>query len=77
MDPATFDTQTTKSLRALGINRVSLGLQSFNDTTLELIGRAHRMEDIYRAIESVVDGGVEVSIIRKCDMKYYPRLFYF
>ncbi len=33
------------ALRALGVNRLSLGIQSANDTELKLIGRRHRFED--------------------------------
>lgn len=33
------------ALRALGVNRLSLGIQSANDTELKLIGRRHSFED--------------------------------
>ena len=75
MDPATFDAQKMRNLHAIGINRVSLGLQSFNDTTLGLLGRAHKVDDIYRAIESVVDGGIEVSKERRHGLRPWSILF--
>ncbi|MFD1440196.1 radical SAM family heme chaperone HemW [Lacticaseibacillus hegangensis] len=40
-------------LRALhenGVNRLSIGVQSFNDAILKAIGRTHRVADVYQAI---------------------------
>jgi hypothetical protein len=50
MDPGTFTLEKAKSFRELGINRVSLGIQSFDDRILESIGRVHRREDITDAL---------------------------
>ncbi len=46
MDPASFDRATLQDLCAAGINRVSLGGQSFDDTVLEMLGRRHRRHDL-------------------------------
>jgi coproporphyrinogen III oxidase-like Fe-S oxidoreductase len=53
MDPATFDGDKIKGLREIGVNRISLGIQSFNDDILAKSGRAHRVEDVYRALDDV------------------------
>jgi len=53
MDPGTFTHGTLQRLRALGVNRVSLGVQSFQDAQLEACGRTHRVADIQRAIADV------------------------
>lgn len=50
MDPGTFDLETLKNLSAAGINRVSLGVQSFHDGILEKCGRAHRLIDVENSI---------------------------
>ena len=50
MDPGTFDREALRSLRQLGINRVSLGVQSFTDQQLEACGRTHRLADVQQAI---------------------------
>ncbi len=50
MDPGTFSLETLQALRNLGINRVSLGVQSFHDQQLEACGRTHRLADILQAI---------------------------
>jgi oxygen-independent coproporphyrinogen-3 oxidase len=50
MDPGTFTRETLAALKRVGINRVSLGVQSFQDTQLEACGRTHRVADVYQAI---------------------------
>ena len=46
MDPASFDQADLQSLIRVGINRVSLGGQSFDDRVLEGLGRRHRRLDL-------------------------------
>ena len=48
-NPSTFDLQKLTELRALGLNRVSLGMQSAIPEELRLIGRTHRSEEIKKA----------------------------
>ena len=38
-------------LRELGVTRLSLGVENFDDRILELNGRAHRSPEIYRVYE--------------------------
>ena len=51
MDPGTFDQEKALALQALGFNRISLGVQSFNDTILESLGRIHREADVIQALQ--------------------------
>ena len=44
-NPATADRAHLYSLRSLGINRLSIGLQSADDRELALLGRAHSFAD--------------------------------
>lgn len=37
-------------LKEYGVNRLSIGVQSFNDRLLEKIGRSHRVHDVYESI---------------------------
>jgi len=53
MDPGTFTVEHLQALKQIGFNRISLGVQSFNDTILEGIGRVHRRKDIDQAIQSI------------------------
>ena len=54
MDPGTFTREALQALRQLGVNRVSLGVQSFQDTQLEACGRTHRVHDVYQAIADLL-----------------------
>lgn len=53
MDPGTFSLSTLSSLKELGFNRISLGVQSFDDNILATMGRVHRSRDVYRSIEMI------------------------
>lgn len=55
MDPGTFDKEKMERLLELGINRVSLGVQAFQEELLRACGRAHGLKDVYEAIEIVTD----------------------
>ncbi len=49
MDPASFDRPRLEATLAAGVNRVSLGGQSFEDAVLEGLGRRHRRADLLEA----------------------------
>ena len=49
MDPASFDGPRLAGYLAAGVNRVSLGGQSFDDAVLARLGRRHRSTDLLRA----------------------------
>ncbi|MFZ0407008.1 MAG: radical SAM family heme chaperone HemW [Cyanobium sp.] len=51
MDPASFDQERLAGYLAAGINRVSLGGQSFDDAVLTSLGRRHRAEDLLQATQ--------------------------
>ena len=48
-NPATADLAYFKALRALGVNRLSVGMQSAHDNELAALGRVHRADDFKRA----------------------------
>jgi oxygen-independent coproporphyrinogen-3 oxidase len=48
-DPETIRAENAAAWRAAGIDRISLGAQSFQDTELVAAGRMHRRDDIGRA----------------------------
>lgn len=56
-NPKNLTYEKLKSLRELGFNRISLGVQSFSDETLKLIGRNHDKKEIYLAIENIKKAG--------------------
>jgi oxygen-independent coproporphyrinogen III oxidase len=49
-DPETVTPEKAAAWLAAGINRISLGAQSFHDAELKPAGRMHRREDIFGAI---------------------------
>lgn len=53
--PATLTPRKAQLLRAWGIDRLSLGVQSFNDKEASLLGRPQKVRDVEQAIEVVHD----------------------
>ncbi len=51
MNPKTADSEKLLMLSEMGVNRLSIGVQSFCDTELSALGRAHNAEDALAAIE--------------------------
>lgn len=56
--PSTVKVDKIKTLKDLGVNRFSLGVQSFQNLFLEKLGRQHNRKQIYRAIEILRAQGV-------------------
>jgi len=50
-NPGTVDQQYFAGYRAAGVNRLSIGAQSFQDKHLKLLGRIHHRTDAIKAIE--------------------------
>ncbi|WP_199246187.1 radical SAM family heme chaperone HemW [[Phormidium] sp. ETS-05] len=58
MDPGTFDREKLVGVLAAGVNRVSMGVQAFQDELLKLCGRSHAVTDIFAAVDLVCQVGV-------------------
>ena len=50
-NPSSVEAKKLYLFNQAGINRISLGIQSFNDTTLRFLGREHDAADSKRALE--------------------------
>ena len=48
-EPGTLTESKLAAIRELGVTRLSLGVEHFDDQVLEINGRAHRSAEIYRA----------------------------
>lgn len=59
MDPGTFDYKKMQEMMLLGVNRVSLGVQAFQEKLLRSCGRAHGLKEVHEAIDIVKSCGVE------------------
>ena len=50
-NPGTFEAQKFRDYRAAGVNRLSIGIQSFNPKHLKALGRIHDDSEAWRAVE--------------------------
>ncbi len=55
LNPETINLDYLKSLKALKINRLSFGCQTFNNKILKLIGRRHNSKDVENALNYAFD----------------------
>jgi len=58
-NPGTVDAGTLAALRERGVNRLSLGVQSFADDELRLLGRIHTAEQAAAALAAARQAGFE------------------
>ncbi|WP_163526406.1 radical SAM family heme chaperone HemW [Halobacillus ihumii] len=57
-NPGDLDFEKVKLLKAFGVNRISLGVQVFDDDMLEKIGRVHRVKDVYTNVDRLIQAGL-------------------
>lgn len=67
MSPATISAEKLALLRAFGMRRASLGVQSFVEAEVRAAGRAQRNAEVHGALELMARSGVEV---RNLDLIY-------
>lgn len=58
-NPGTVDTQRFKGFREAGINRLSIGVQSFEDEKLSVLGRIHGANEALRAADAARAAGFD------------------
>ena len=58
-NPGDLDRETAREIRKTGINRLSLGVQSFSEKDLMFLGRRHRVPEAVQAIEAGRSAGFE------------------
>lgn len=59
MNPADLTAERLKAYRSMGINRASLGIQSFIDRQLISLGRDHSAQDAERGIDQLRQAGFD------------------
>ena len=57
-NPDDLTEEYIQGLRTLPINRISLGIQSFHDRTLRLVGRRHTAEEAIDAVHRLQEAGL-------------------
>ena len=58
-NPGTFEVEKFSEFRKVGINRLSVGVQSFKDNQLKFLGRIHSGDDALRAISEAKKVGFD------------------
>ena len=58
-NPATCDLKSLRRLRKLGVNRLSMGLQSVHDNELRALGRIHTFADFRETYEAARTAGFD------------------
>jgi oxygen-independent coproporphyrinogen-3 oxidase len=56
-NPGTIDLKYLSDIKAAGINRLSIGIQSFNDAELQMLGRIHSSGEAGAAVKEAQEAG--------------------
>lgn len=59
LNPENANLEYLQKLKDLGINRISIGIQTFNDSILKIIGRRHDSQKAIEAVENAKSAGFE------------------
>lgn len=58
-NPGTITEHTLDTLVSLGVNRISMGVQSFQNSELLALGRIHDSDEAIRSAEMITSSGIE------------------
>mgnify|MGYP000430170910 CR=1 FL=1 len=58
-NPGTITAEKLEVLAQLGVNRISLGCQAFQNHLLQCIGRVHDVQDIYKGVALIRAAGIQ------------------
>ncbi|MEM8955247.1 MAG: coproporphyrinogen-III oxidase family protein [Verrucomicrobiota bacterium] len=58
-EPGTLTEKKLNKIKEIGVTRLSLGIENFDDHILELNGRAHRSKEAYRALKHAKEIGFD------------------
>ena len=58
-NPGSAEAEKFAGFRQAGVNRISLGIQSFHDAQLRALGRVHDSDQAHRALEYARDAGFD------------------
>ncbi len=59
VNPSTVERERLPAFRAAGVNRLSVGVQSFDDLVLRRLGRAHRAEEAHATLAAARAAGFD------------------
>lgn len=58
-NPGTFESKKFRDYRLAGVNRLSIGIQSFDELKLQALGRIHSSDEAVRAVDIARQAGFE------------------
>ncbi|MBC1732548.1 radical SAM family heme chaperone HemW [Listeria seeligeri] len=58
-NPGDLSVAKVQTMKDYGVNRISMGVQSFNNDLLKQIGRIHTVKDVYQSVENMRTVGFE------------------
>lgn len=58
-NPGDLSISKLQTMKDYGVNRISMGVQSFNNELLKKIGRIHTVKDVYQSVENMHAVGFE------------------
>src|SRR5690606_13038004 len=56
-NPEQINYEKVRYYKSMGINRISLGVQTFNEKLLTLLNRSHKRKEVFHAIEILKNNG--------------------
>ncbi len=59
VNPENISSNYVKEIKEIGVNRLSIGVQSFFDEHLKWMNRSHSAKEAFSSIKIVQDGGIE------------------
>ncbi len=65
-NPESLDERIVRDVWALGVNRLSIGVQSFDDQVLQILGRAHNAEKAREAVRIAQERFENISVDLMC-----------
>ena len=57
-NPGTVDAEKLAVMKQGGVNRLSFGVQAFDNRLLQALGRIHDVDDVYRSVEEARKAGI-------------------
>jgi len=58
-NPMTISARKAEKLQELGVNRISLGVQAFDESSLKTLGRTHRAPDVVSTVQRLRQSGFQ------------------
>ncbi len=58
VNPGNISDELLRTFHNHGVNRISMGVQSFIEKELQILGRSHTISDVYKSIELVRKAGI-------------------